>query len=157
MFSAMPLSIRPAAAADADAVDALGREFVEYLNALGDAKAHSLTAEEYLRDGFGDDPAFAGLIAEQDGDVIGYLLYTPGFDLDRGGRFLYVVELFVRARARRTGAGRALLDAAAGIGRERGYAQMSWSVYAPNGTARGFYERLGANYTRDMHVMYMTL
>ena len=135
----------------------MGREFVEYLRELGDAKAHSLTAEEYLREGFGDDPAFAGLVAELGGEPIGYLLYTPSFDLDRGGRFLSIVELFVRGAARRGGAGRALLEAAADIGRERGYGQVSWSVYAPNAPARAFYEQLGASYTRDMHVMYMVL
>ncbi len=79
----MAVSIRPAVASDAEAVANMGREFVDYLRALGDAKAHSLTAEEYLRDGFGDDPAFTGLIAELDGDTVGYLLYTPGYDLDR--------------------------------------------------------------------------
>src|SRR3954453_13047975 len=108
----MAVSIRPAVASDAEAVANMGREFVDYLHALGDAKAHSLTAEEYLRDGFGDDPAFTGLIAELGGDTVGYLLYTPGYDLDRGGRFLYVVELFVRARARRAGVGRALFEVA---------------------------------------------
>jgi GNAT superfamily N-acetyltransferase len=135
----------------------MGREFEDYLRALGDAKAHSLTAEEYLRDGFGDDPAFTGLIAELDGDTVGYLLYTPGYDPDRGGRFVSVVELFVRARARRTGVGRTLFEAATDIGRRRGWAQMSWSVYAPNSAARAFYEDVGAHYTRDMYVMYVEI
>jgi GNAT superfamily N-acetyltransferase len=153
----MPMTIRAASASDANAIDDMGREFVEYLRDLGDAKAHSLTAEEYLREGFGDDPAFAGLLAEQDGRPIGYLLYTPSFDLDRGGRCLYVVGLFVRGAARRGGAGRALLEAACEVARQRGFSQASWSVYAPNAAARAFYEELGARYTRDMHVMYLVL
>jgi GNAT superfamily N-acetyltransferase len=153
----MMIEIRPATAADAEAVDDIGREFEAYLHELGDPKAHCLTADEYLREGFGEDPAFSGLVAEQGGEIVGYLLYTPSFDLDRGGRFLSVVELFVRGAARRGGAGRALLEAAAAIARERGYSQMSWSVYAPNATARAFYEELGARYTREMHVMYLLL
>jgi GNAT superfamily N-acetyltransferase len=153
----MALSIRPATASDAEAVADMGREFVDYLRALGDAKAHSLTADEYLRDGFGDDPAFTGLIAELDEVSVGYLLYTPGYDLDRGGRFLYVVELFVQARSRRAGVGRALFEAAADIGRRRGWDQMSWSVYSPNAPARAFYEEVGAGYTRNMRVMYLAL
>jgi GNAT superfamily N-acetyltransferase len=153
----MSLTIRSATASDAEAIDEMGREFVEYLRELGDAKAHSLSADEYLREGFGDDPAFAGLVAEHNGAPIGYLLYTPSFDIDRGGRFLYVIELFVRGTARRAGAGRMLLDAAAAIGRDRGYGQMSWSVYSPNSMAKAFYEQLGARYTGDMHVMYMAL
>jgi GNAT superfamily N-acetyltransferase len=151
------LSIRPATASDAEAVADMGREFMDYLRALGDAKAHSLTADEYLRDGFSDDPAFTGLIAELDGETVGYLLYTPGYDLDRGGRFLYVVELFVQARARRAGVGRALFEAAADIGRRRGWDQMSWSVYSPIARAGAFYEEVGARYTRNMRVMYLAL
>ena len=68
---------------DAAAVDSLGWEFAEYLRSLGDPDPHSLTAEEYLRDGFGEQPAFAGLIANLDGRAVGYLLYHPGYDLDR--------------------------------------------------------------------------
>jgi GNAT superfamily N-acetyltransferase len=151
----MTIVIRAATAADAKAIGEMGWEFEEYLRKLGDEKAHSLTAEEYLREGFGENPAFAGLIAEHDGKPIGYLLYTPSFDLDRGGRFLSVVELFVMSTARRGGAGRALLEAGAAIARERGYSQMSWSVYAPNSGARAFYEQFGARYARDMHVMYL--
>jgi GNAT superfamily N-acetyltransferase len=47
------------------------------------------------------------------------------------------------------------MDAAAAVARERGYSQMSWSVYAPNGAARAFYEQLGARHIRDMHFMYV--
>jgi hypothetical protein len=93
----MSIEIRPATAADADAIGQMGREFEEYLRQLGDAKVVSLTAERYLREGFGENPAFSGFIAEQAGNPVGYLLYTPSFDLDRAGRFLYIVELFVIA------------------------------------------------------------
>ena len=153
----MSIEIRPAKAEDAGAIHEMGREFEDYLRDLGDAKAVSLTAEEYLRDGFGDDPAFSGFVAEQNGKPVGYLLYTPSFDLDRGGRCLYIVELFVVSAARRGGAARALMEAAAAVARERGYSQMKWSVYAPNAPAMAFYEQLGARHIRDMHFMYMTV
>lgn len=48
----MPVTIRTATAQDAESVEALGREFVAYLQSLGDAHPRILTAEEYLRDGF---------------------------------------------------------------------------------------------------------
>src|SRR2546426_5992568 len=111
----MELTIRSSTPEDAEIVAALGREFVEYLCSLGDPEPRSLTAEDYLRDGFGEQAAFSGLIAELNGQAVGYLLYHQGYDVDRGGRILYVIDLFVRAGARRQGAGPAPMEGAAGI------------------------------------------
>ena len=89
----MSVTIREATADDADEVALLGREFVAYLQSLGDPRPCSLNGEEYLRDGFGEDPAFSGLIAELDGEVVGFLLYCPSYDLDLGGRVIYIIDL----------------------------------------------------------------
>jgi hypothetical protein len=74
-MSAMNAMIRNATAADADAIGKLAREFQAYLRALGDRTHFEFTAETYLRDGFGPNAAFSGLVAERNGEVIGYLLY----------------------------------------------------------------------------------
>ena len=150
----MELTIRSSTPEDAEIVAALGREFVEYLGSLGDPDPRSLTAEDYLRDGFGEQAAFSGLIAELNGQAVGYLLYHQGYDVDRGGRILYVIDLFVREGARRHGAGRALMEAAAEICHRLGGRELFWSVYAPNTMAQVFYERLGAKYTKDLKFMH---
>jgi L-amino acid N-acyltransferase YncA len=71
----MALIIRPALASDAKSIGNLARQFASYLSELGDLTAFKLTADAYVRDGFGSKPAFAGLVAEDQGKVIGYLLY----------------------------------------------------------------------------------
>ena len=151
----MSLTIRAATVADADQVAALGREFVAYLQSLGDPRPCSLNAEEYLRDGFSEDPAFSGLIAELDGEVVGFLLYCPSYDLDLGGRIIYIIDLYVREGARRQGAARSLMEAVTGVCRQSGGKQLFWAVYAPNGLAKAFYEKLGATYVRDLQYMHL--
>ena len=87
--------MRPATAEDAESVIRLEKEFEDYLASIGDTNPTSLNRDTYLRDGFGEEAAFSGLIAESEETVIGYLLYHPGYDVDRGGRVLHVIDLFV--------------------------------------------------------------
>jgi GNAT superfamily N-acetyltransferase len=151
------LTIRAATPQDAESVAALGREFVAYLQALGDPHPHCLSAEEYLRDGFGENPGFSGLIAELDGQVVGYMIYCRMYDNDLGGRMLYVVDLFVRESARRRGVARALMQEATNICQQGGGHGLLWCVYAPNKTAIAFYENLGAKHFQTLKFMHRSV
>lgn len=145
--------IRRAVAADAVTIGTLARQFADYLRALGDTTEFKLNAETCLRDGFGENPAFEGLVAEDDGRVIGYLLYHMGYDSDKAQRTLYVADLYVDSTARRRGTGQALMEKAASIARERGAAEMIWSVFGPNDMAKSFYEKLGARRITEVYFM----
>ncbi len=149
----MALIIRSALASDATAVGGLAEQFAEYLRGLGDNTKFQLTAEAYLRDGFGPRRAFEGLVAEEDGGVIGYVLYHFGYDSDRAFRNLHIVDLYVTSAARRKGVGRALMMAVAGVARETGSREMIWSVYHANDIAAAFYGKLGAQRIEDVFLM----
>lgn len=149
----MNFIIRPATPEDAYAIGELSKEFSDYLRALGDPSELSFGTEAYLRDGFGPNPAFAGLVAEREGDILGYLLYHQGYEMDEATRIFHVIDLYVRERYRRQGVGRALMGAAAKICRHLGGTQLFWSVYIPNKPAFAFYESLGARYTKDLKFM----
>jgi hypothetical protein len=95
-----PFAIRPAMKSDAHAIGILARQFADYLRELGDTTEFKLTAEAYLRDGFGSMPAFAGIVAEE-GSVIGYLLYHFGYDSDVATRTFHVADLYVERNARK--------------------------------------------------------
>src|SRR5215813_13326382 len=114
----MAFTIRPALAGDAQSVGRLAGDFADYLRSLGDPTEFKLTAEAYLRDGFGPSPAFSGLAAEETGRVIGYLLYHFGYDSDRAARNLHIADLYVDRPARKRGVGKALMVRAASIARD---------------------------------------
>jgi ribosomal protein S18 acetylase RimI-like enzyme len=147
------LIVRPAAAEDAEAVGRLAAEFAQYLRSLGDKADLKFDADTYLRDGFGESPAFSGLVAERGDEILGYLLYHPGYDVDYAARTLHVVDLYVGGAWRGQGVGRALMREAVRVCRRMGGAQLFWAVYAPNKAAIGFYEHLGARFTQDLLFM----
>lgn len=151
----MAFAIRGALASDAPAIGRLANQFASYLRSLGDSTDFKLTADAYLRDGFGLRPAFEGLVAEEDGCVIGYLLYHFGYDSDGAFRNLHIVDLYVDAKARRRGIGRGLMMAVAAVGRRADAREMIWSVYHANNPATAFYEKLGAR--RVTEVFFMML
>ena len=100
------------------------------------------TEATYLRDGFGPEPAFKALVAERDGDLVGYAVYYTGYDTDTATRGVYLADLFVHERVRRRGVGRALVGAVAETCRASGGRWMFWSVLRHNKVGRRFYKAL---------------
>lgn len=147
------IHIRPATAADAQIIGRLAQQFADYLRGLGDTTDFQFDAGTYLRDGFGPNPAFAGIVADANSEVVGYLLYHFGYEVDRALRLLHVIDLYVRPEARSRGVGRTLMDEAARLCREAGGSELFWSVYRPNTLAAQFYERLGARLVKDLDFM----
>jgi GNAT superfamily N-acetyltransferase len=153
-MSTVDATIRTATVNDADTIGELAKEFQVYLRGMGDRTQVEFNAKTYRRDGFGPHAAFAGLVAELDGKVIGYLLYHFGYDTDRAMRLMFVIDLYVQETKRRRGIGEALMRVAAQICREAGGRELIWSVFVPNKLALQFYERLGAKYIHDLKFMY---
>lgn len=151
---AAAVAVRTARPEDAEAIGTMMAEFAAYLRGLGDTGELNGGAEMVRRYGFGSNAAFAGLIAEQDGAAVGYLLYHFGFDADRACRIVHVIDLYVREGARRRGAGRVLMDRVKEICRAAEGGGLTWSVYRPNELAARFYERIGARRIEDLDFMW---
>src|SRR5216110_772200 len=86
--------IRPCLPSDAAAIDSLFQEFVAYLRSIGDQNDYRFGAQQYLTDGFGIDPAFRGLVAEEQSGLTGYVLFSRHYD----GNYLrnfYIADLYV--------------------------------------------------------------
>lgn len=140
---------------DAKSVVRMWSEFARYLRELGDTDDQKLGTENFLRDGFGDDPAFLGFIAEQESRPVGYLLYHFGHDVDQATRIVHIVDLWVDPAARRAGVARRLMTAAAERGQAKGATQMIWSVFKPNELAAEFYKSLGARFLDQLKFMHL--
>ncbi len=147
--------VRAATPDDADTVAKMWAQFAAYLRSLGDTDEQAFDASAFLRDGFGPDPAFAGLIAEVGDRPVGYLIYHFGYDVDRAVRLLFIADLWIDPAVRRHGAATALMRAAAERARARNASELIWSVFAPNRDAIAFYERLGAHFLEQLRFMHL--
>lgn len=135
------LVIREAAPADVPLLMTLIRELADY-EKLG----HELLATEKLMERalFGTPPAAEALIAEQDGEAIGYALFYSTFSTFLAIQGIWLEDLYVRPAHRKAGAGRALLASVAARLRERGGERLEWAALDWNELALGFYRGLGA-------------
>jgi len=142
----MTINVRPARPDDRVAVGMMLAEFMDYLDAIEPMPPSPEAGGDligYLLDqGFGPDPVCATLIAERDGEPVGYVSYHPGvWEIHRA---IYVISLFVRARARGSGAGKALMQAVRDLATAQGARRVVWEVWNRNPAAIAFYESLGA-------------
>ena len=119
---------------------------VKHAHALGDADRFGSTVEDVRRYGFGEDPAFNVLLAEQDNEVVGLVVFFYVFSTWRGRLGVYVQDIHVVEAVRASGTGRRLLAAAAAQGRADGCTHLRLSVATENGRARTFYERIGLDH-----------
>jgi len=127
------------------------REFNDYLDLVGGAEAADDAAEVAaaamgrLRSlAFGPNPLCKILIAELDGQTVGYLNYFVGVFMDDATPTLHVADFFVTERYRLRGAGKALMLEARRIAMDLGASRLLWTVWRKNVDAISFYEKLGA-------------
>jgi ribosomal protein S18 acetylase RimI-like enzyme len=146
----MQMEIREAKENDASEIARLYAQSAAYLRTLGDETDFKFNAAVYLRDGFGENRAFWGLVAEEAGKLWGYLLYHFIYDTDRALRILYILDLLVDEAGRGKGIGTALMQAAETIARQKHIVELQWAVYAPNQAAVNFYRKLGGELIEDI-------
>jgi GNAT superfamily N-acetyltransferase len=135
------MRVRPATPADVPTILRFVRDLAEYEREPDAVEA----TEPMLHDAlFGTSAAAEAVIAERDGQPIGFALFFHNFSTWKGRRGLYLEDLYVTPEARGSGAGRALLAHLAGLAIDRGCARFEWAVLDWNAPAIGFYRAIGA-------------
>jgi GNAT superfamily N-acetyltransferase len=104
------------------------------------------TEADLLRDGFGPQPYFHCLMAEQDGQPAGFALYFFNYSTWVGRPGLYLEDIFVLPEHRGQGIGKALLARVAAIALEKGCKRLQWEVLDWNTPAIEFYRAMGAEF-----------
>ncbi len=137
----MSHTIRPARPDDAEAIAALIRELAAYEKLDDEARATPESLHQHL---FGPRPFAEALIAEVDGEPVGFALFFHNFSTFRGQPGLYLEDLFVRPEFRGRGLGKSLLARLAALAVERDCGRLEWAVLDWNAPAIGFYRSLGA-------------
>ena len=140
------LSIRPATIKDASLLATMILELAEYERLAHEA---GVTAESIARDGFGPHPKFRAVIAESDGQAVGYAAFFDFYSTFQGRAGLFLDDLFVRPQFRKHGIGQALLAHVARIAWDENYFCMRWEVLDWNTPAIEFYKRLDAVFLNE--------
>jgi GNAT superfamily N-acetyltransferase len=89
-----------------------------------------------------DDGMLIG--AWRGGRLLGYTCLYWHFSSTKAVETVLMNDLYVDAEARGEGIGRALIEAAAEVGRERGSPILEWSTAPDNATAQRLYDSTGA-------------
>ena len=137
----MSITIRAAERADTATILRFVRELAAF-----EREPDAVVATEPMLEAalFGDRPAAEAVIAERDGQAVGFALFFANFSTWTGRQGLYLEDLYVTPSARGGGVGKALLVHLAGIARDRGWGRFEWSVLDWNRPAVEFYRAMGA-------------
>ena len=134
------MRIRPAERGDAELLFGLIRELAEYEKLADEVRGDAELLARTLFDRGGAE----ALIAELDGEAVGYAIFFATYSTFECRPGIWVEDLFVRPEHRRRGIGRALLARIAASTLERGCARLEWSALDWNEPALRFYDELGA-------------
>ncbi len=154
------VTIRPANRQDMTAVAAMAGEFYAFLAAMDDSDPAfdvEETEAKLARSGFGSKPLFSSLIAEADGEPVGYAIYNIGFWADTMQGMVLLTDLFVREAWRSRGIGKQFMHRLAEIGKDEDCEMVVWTVWKKNESAKRFYEHLGAAAIEDEQLMKWSL
>ncbi|TME39725.1 MAG: GNAT family N-acetyltransferase [Chloroflexi bacterium] len=149
----MTLRIRPGELEDVPLIAELIRGLARYEK----LEREVVMTEEKLTAGlFGEHRYAETLIAENDGEPVGFALFFHNFSTFLAQPGIYLEDLFVVPEQRGRGVGRALLERLARVAVDRGCGRLEWAVLDWNRDAITFYERLGANANSDWTVYRLT-
>ena len=151
----LPVSpvLRPAELRDVVTLVALIRELAEF-----EQLAHLVqaTPEKLRPQLFGEKPNAEAIVAEWEGEVVGFALFFTNFSTFLAQPGLYLEDLYVQPAHRGRGIGRALLMRLGKLAVERGCGRFEWSVLDWNAHAIAFYEKMGATVMPDWRICRIT-
>jgi GNAT superfamily N-acetyltransferase len=145
------MQVRQGTKADMKAVLSLIQELATFEK---EPDAVVITEADLIRDGFGENPLFHTIVAEENEDIIGMALYYYRYSTWKG-KTIHLEDLVVRENKRGTGAGFALYSAIIEQGKKDNVRRIEWNVLDWNTNAIDFYEKSGAKVLPDWRVVHM--
>ncbi len=141
--------VRPATPEDTPALFHLLQKKAEF-----DQKIHSLTGtpEALQADLFGEPSYIEAIIAESDGEVVGFATFFHNYSTFLTKPGLYVDDLFILPSHRRQGLGKAILGYLAQLAVKRDCGRLEWLVAVWNDNAIAFYKQMGASVLPDWRI-----
>lgn len=112
-------------------------ELADYENARHEVKT---SVKEMEEDGFGPDPVFGFLVAENSEEIVGVSVYYYRYSTWKG-KMLYIEDLVVTEKYRRSGVGTRLMIATIEEAKLKNCNGVSWQVLEWNEPAFEFYKK----------------
>ena len=105
----------------------------------------TVTLDHFIESGFGQQPVWWGFVAEEEGTVIGFVLYYIRYSTWKGQR-MYLEDFLVTEKARGKGVGKLLFDRLVEEAKEKKFNGIVWQVLDWNEPAINFYKKYNANF-----------
>ena len=135
------------------AIPADAADITDMIHALAefecDADHCTVTETQISTALFGNYPNVHGHVADVGGEIAAMALWFVSFSTWDGVAGIYLEDLFVRPRFRRSGLARALLAALAAECVDNGYTRLNWAVLNWNSDAIALYDGIGAQPQRE--------
>ena len=151
--SSSPLVIRQAIIDDCSLILHFIKELADYEKLLHEVVADVATLEETL---FGDKQHAEVVIAEYQGQPVGFALFFHNFSTFLGRPGLYLEDLYIQPEMRGKGFGKLLLSYLGALALDRNCGRLEWWVLDWNQPAKDFYQSLGAEPMDDWTVNRVT-
>lgn len=141
--------IRAATRKDVVAIMDLIKALAAYEKLSEEVTGNAEALERHL---FGDKPFAEVILAEWEGEIVGFALFFPTYSTFLTQPGIYLEDLFVLENYRGFGIGRSLLSHVAKIATERKAGRLEWNVLDWNTSAIAFYEKMGAEVLPDWRI-----
>ena len=106
--------------------------------------AVKVSLQQLKEDGFGNNKVFDFFVAELNSEIVGFALYYTSYSTWRG-RCLYLEDIVVTEKHRKSGMGSLLFEACIRETKARKAERMEWQVLNWNEPAINFYKKYNAN------------
>ena len=136
----MNITLRNAVKTDIPDILSLIKELALYERAPQEV---TITAEDLMQDGFGENPIFHAIMADADGAVAGMAFYYFSYSTWKG-KCMYLEDIIVKEHLRGNTIGTILFEKMIEIARQNKVKRLHWQVLDWNEPAINFYKKYDA-------------